>query len=101
MRKIKIGILIFLSAIFCEINSQKSNISQLEYFFDVDPGFGSGIPVAIPTDTIIDTVLNIDISGLTEGVHNIFFRAKNDSGWSITNFKPILVLETKNFPKFT
>ncbi len=99
MRKIKLGILIFLSAIFCGTLAQKSNISQLEYFFDIDPGFGSAIPVAIAPDSLIDTTFAIDLSGVPDGIHTIYFRVKNDSGWSITYNKPLLIVHTKNYPK--
>lgn len=70
-----------------EINAQ--NIITGEYFFDVDPGFGSGTPVSVnPAPNIENLNVNVDISALTPGFHYINFRFKDDSGnWSHTNMK--------------
>ncbi|MCB0807509.1 MAG: hypothetical protein KDC05_17075, partial [Bacteroidales bacterium] len=66
-----------------------SSITDVEYFFDTDPGFGNGtsIPVTPSADiTVSDYV--IDITSLPDGLHKLFVRAKDEAGvWSITNFR--------------
>jgi hypothetical protein len=64
-----------------------ANVNRLEYFIDTDPGFGSGTAVSISAAaTIADVFFTVDITGLTNGFHNIFIRSKDNAGnWSITN----------------
>ena len=63
------------------------NINKLEYFVDNDPGFGNGTNVTItPGANVADVFWTVDITGLTNGFHNIFMRSKANTGnWSITN----------------
>jgi|GEM_PF-1745570 len=59
------------------------NLSRVEYFFDVDPGFGNGTATNVTT-TDITTVITPSISGLTAGVHRIFVRSQDVAGkWSL------------------
>ena len=73
-----------------------ANVNKLEYFIDNDPGFGNGTNVTItPGANIADVFWTVDITGLTNGFHNIFIRSKDNAGnWSITNkwlfFKDII-----------
>jgi hypothetical protein len=69
-------------------NSANPNITQSEYFFDTDPGFGNGNNLAIsPSADISDAVFTINISALTNGTHKFFLRTKDADGkWSITNY---------------
>lgn len=70
-------------------NPAASNITRMEYFFDADPGFGNGTSISISPST--DVVLNniaIDITGLSNGVHRVYFRSMDAEGkWSETNIK--------------
>ncbi|MBN8852151.1 MAG: hypothetical protein BGO55_00200 [Sphingobacteriales bacterium 50-39] len=63
------------------------NLTQIEYYFDKDPGFGKGIPVAInPVTNLPNFKLPINIAGLSAGVHILFIRSKNVNGaWSLDN----------------
>jgi Secretion system C-terminal sorting domain len=72
-----------------------SNITALEYYVgDVDPGFGNGTPITIPTGlqdtTATNTTLTLPAS-LASGIQNIHFRSVDEVGfsnrWSITNHK--------------
>ncbi len=69
-------------------NSANPNITQSEYFFDTDPGFGNGTSLAItPSADISDAIFTINISALTVGNHKFFLRTKDADGkWSITNY---------------
>ncbi|MEO1258443.1 MAG: CARDB domain-containing protein [Bacteroidota bacterium] len=63
-------------------------ITQLEYFWDIDPGYGNGIPIDFsghptPHDTL-DIADTISMSGLTVGLHELNIRAKDEAGyWSL------------------
>lgn len=64
------------------------NITQIEYFIDNNPAFGSGIQIPItPVTNIAGLNANINITGLVQGVHRFYIRSKDVNGkWSITNF---------------
>jgi subtilase family serine protease len=65
----------------------RPNIVKVEYFIDVDPGFGFGndIPVS-PSADLIDQSFIIPLNLISEGFHNLFIRSKDANGvWSITN----------------
>ncbi|MCH7574689.1 MAG: VCBS repeat-containing protein [Candidatus Marinimicrobia bacterium] len=75
---------IFLLALVQWSSAQTQDVVQLEYYFDSDPGFGNGIQVTITSDTLVELSFTADLSSLSGGVHNLFVRAKNDSGlWSL------------------
>ncbi len=68
-------------------------VTQLEYFFDSDPGFGNGISISV---TEVDGKVNYEgsimASSLSRGLHTLFIRAKNsDDEWGLTIKKLILV----------
>ncbi len=80
--RILIPVLLILLG-FGSLRSQ--NITQIEYFFNTDPGFGAGtpIPVVIPSPNLSNINHSIGISGLPDGFHKLFIRAKDDNGrWS-------------------
>lgn len=60
------------------------NITEVEYFFNSDPGHGNGTSVSVTPTTHLDSLpLSISIAGLPQGFHRLFVRVKNDSGsWS-------------------
>lgn len=61
-----------------------SKIQTIEYFFDIDPGFGNGKNVTFVADTLIDLTFNADLTGLSDGFHTMFIRARNEDGaWSL------------------
>lgn len=68
----------------------QANITKAEYFFDDDPGFGSGVNIALlageQTPVVGNKSFNADISALTTGVHQLFIRVKDANGnWSISS----------------
>lgn len=71
----------------------KAQITELEYYFNTDPGFGNGTSIAV---TEVDGEVNyegsITTSSLTKGIHSLFIRAKNsDDEWGLPIKKMILV----------
>jgi len=74
-----------------------SDITAMEYYFDTDPGYGSGTQITISPDTEInDKVASISVAGLSKGVHTLFVRSKNELGeWSLSNTKTILIANPK------
>ncbi len=59
-------------------------ITQMEYFFDTDPGFGNAIAVPVVADSLIETSFDADVSGLNVGYHILNVRAMDESGnWGI------------------
>ncbi len=59
--------------------STESNIQQVEYFIDTDPGYGNGTPVTLPSagsDLTID--FSVSLTGLIDGNHVLYIRAKDE-----------------------
>lgn len=69
------------------------SVTGAEYFVDTDPGFGNATPISITSGLNVSNVTaNINTTGLTNGVHRVFFRSKEANGkWSITNVKDFTV----------
>lgn len=66
---------------------------RIEYFFDSDPGHGSGILVDAKTGT---NSFSVPVNHLTEGAHLLCFRSQDSNGaWSSTYTRPMLVLSDK------
>ncbi len=63
------------------------NITRIEYYLDVDPGFGNATTLSItPSADIQNAVISIDPATLAMGVHRLFVRARDANGsWSLTN----------------
>lgn len=58
-----------------------------EYFFDTDPGFGSGnaFNADLPLDSIITKTILATTNNLNPGYHKLYIRTKDSDGkWSLT-----------------
>ncbi|HRO41335.1 MAG TPA: T9SS type A sorting domain-containing protein [Flavipsychrobacter sp.] len=64
-----------------------SNVVKLEYFYDVDPGFGNGTDVPVVASSNISSfAFTANVSSLTNGMHTLYVRSKDAQGkWSVTN----------------
>ncbi len=65
-------------------------IGNMEYFIDVDPGFGNATPLTVPGNTgdINGYAVNVNLSGtLSPGTHYLYIRSKQNP-WSLTNVVP-------------
>jgi hypothetical protein len=70
--------LIWLSFLFTLVGVSSAfsqNLSRVEYFFDTDLGYGNGISVPVSAQPDVSIDFQANISGLTEGFHNLFVRA--------------------------
>lgn len=90
--KFRLGILLGILLTCSSVWSQ-NNINEVEYFIDTDPGFGMGTNVTITPGQDLDINTNIDLTGLSNGIHFIYFRALNDSGWGNTYSQPFFMDE--------
>jgi len=66
-------------------------VSKMEYFFDEDPGFGQGTPIEIQTGADITVAVEIPLTSLTEGLHTLYVRARDDKGsWGLVFHRSFL-----------
>jgi gliding motility-associated-like protein len=84
-----------------------TDITQIEYFVDIDPGVGLATQVTGITPSALITNLPIDItaSAYTPGFHTLYVRTKNSAGeWTHTHFRNFYVVNTaataENLVKF-
>jgi len=71
-----------------------TNITQIEYYIDTDPGLGLGTQVSFTAAPTI-TNLAIDISAvpLTSGFHKLYVRSKSSDGqWTHTHLRSFYVV---------
>jgi hypothetical protein len=64
-----------------------TNIVDVEYFIDADPGFGLATPLPVTPGTGIPNVnYIINVTGLPQGLHRLYVRVKDAAGkWSLTH----------------
>lgn len=81
-------------------NATAANINRLEYFFDTDPGFGNGTSIGFSSGTdITASSVSLDISALTNGLHRLYVRTRDNNGsWSFTNTQSLFIVSTFSFP---
>jgi Secretion system C-terminal sorting domain len=62
------------------------DIVELEYFIDVDPGYGDATSVTLTPGQDITFDVLIDLEEIGDGIHTLMIRAKDSSGeWTYTN----------------
>ncbi len=70
-----------------------SNIFELEYFIDNDPGYGLGAAISITPGLDITEAFSVNLSNLSPGIHNLYIRAKNEFGqWSFVRKHTFFVI---------
>jgi hypothetical protein len=71
-----------------------NSLVRAEYFIGSDPGPGNGTPIPTYQGETLNVNFNLDVSGLTIGLHNIYVRVKKASGlWSIPESRYIYVID--------
>ncbi len=74
------------SSVFINSDESVANIVNVEYFKDIDPGYGNGPPLPITPGQRITAGFVIDTTGWGNTPHDVFIRMKNAKGdWSLTN----------------
>ncbi|WP_418513289.1 T9SS type A sorting domain-containing protein [Corallibacter sp.] len=59
----------------------QGDISEIEYYFDTDPGIGNGTSIDIDPDVeVLNQNFSIPTTGLSAGNHKLFVRAVKDDG---------------------
>lgn len=79
------------------------NLNKAEYYFDTDPGYGSGTNVPIPTPATNLTNLNLlaDASALSSGQHRLFVRVRDADGkWSQVHSRAFAKSGCSNSPNY-
>jgi hypothetical protein len=63
------------------------NIVKVEYYLDIDPGFGVATDVPITAGTTVNNLnINLPMTGILDGFHQFFARAKDSNGvWSMVS----------------
>ncbi|MEI6820575.1 MAG: hypothetical protein WCL51_01475 [Bacteroidota bacterium] len=78
-----------LNSSFYKFNTNGTSITQLEYFFDTEPGYGNGIKLTTVFADTISTNFNIPLQNTNEKFHILYTRTKDDQGqWSTTQNMP-------------
>ncbi|HRI20516.1 MAG TPA: hypothetical protein PLA68_06160, partial [Panacibacter sp.] len=80
MKQIIFGLMLFCLCFYA--GAQK--IKKMEYFFDADPGVGKAKPFPVSAADTITLNTSIPINNLQQGLHNLYVRAKTDTGWGLT-----------------
>ena len=66
------------------------DLARLEYFFDIDPGYGMGYPLQNPATGT--NVYQMSFNAVEAGAHVLYIRAQEKSGvWSPTMSRPLYV----------
>jgi len=75
-------------------------VTQMEYYFNNDPGFGLGVPVAFnPIGNIVNGNFAVDITNLPLGFHLLYVRVKDNSGkWSHTHQRMLFRQSMRDLP---
>ncbi|WP_299059171.1 RHS repeat-associated core domain-containing protein [uncultured Polaribacter sp.] len=68
------------------------DITEVEYYFDTDPGFGAGTSLPLTANNTIDKDYIIPLNNLTGGEHQLYIRAKDEFGkWSLYSQNTITI----------
>ncbi len=81
----------FLSGLAFSATAALAQVTQTEYFFDEDPGFGKGMKAGVATGSTIKFKANI--RGLKNGFHTLYVRGRNFEGWGHCVAIPVTVYE--------
>jgi hypothetical protein len=62
-------------------------INRIEYYVDIDPGYGNGTALSIvPGNNLSNVMFSLDLQTLGEGVHIVGLRSRDANGaWSLDN----------------
>lgn len=82
--------------------SNNATITNMEYFFDADPGLGNGTALTVPANPAAENMFDVNVGSLSEGSHLLFIRAKNSSNiWSINTISAFTIDNTLGIQNFS
>jgi uncharacterized protein (TIGR02145 family) len=85
-------ILILISVCLVYVGGYSQFLSNAEYFIDDDPGYGNGTMIPLSKDGNSTLAFDVNMDGLSSGLHTLFMRVKDNIGsWSTTTHLPFLV----------
>lgn len=74
---------------FLKQSGAMPDVTALEYYIDSDPGRGNGTPVPVSADADVEQPFVADLSGLADGHHTLYVRARDAEGrWSLVTARP-------------
>lgn len=85
------------SLVLVKLSPVNTSITAAEYFFDTDPGTALAIPISISAAANLDAAIEIPISNLATGLHNLYIRTRDANGkWSLTQTSAFVKLNPPN-----
>jgi len=75
---------VVLNATASDVTTGNSGVVRVEYFIDIDPGVGNGLPL-MPVDEGFDSdtedaTLLLDVTSIPTGAYTVYFRAQDGAG---------------------
>lgn len=84
----------FLCLTFC-LQLIHAEVDRVEYFFNIDPGYGNGTAINIDTDNApLYTEAILSTASLPLGFNNLYIRASKDGWWSHTIKRPVWIIQS-------
>lgn len=75
------SLILRFALVFLSFSSFGQTINEMEYFFDIDPGYGMATSVTIASGNTINENFNVPTAlPLTTGFHDLFVRVKETGG---------------------
>ena len=76
-------------------NPSATQVTDAEYFFDQDLGYGNGIKMSVQSGNNVTIATLCNLQNITSGMHRVYFRAKDNVGnWSIPQSQIVIVQQT-------
>ncbi len=72
------------SSMFLKEHIGATSVTEAEYFIDTDPGLGNATSIPITAGNYVDHELTVPVDTLTDGIHNLVVRVRDNTGhWSL------------------
>jgi hypothetical protein len=89
--------LLVISATTTDVGLGDSNITNVEYYVNTDPGLGNGFAMA-PTDgwfdsSVEDSTMTLDVSSWTPGAYTFYMRGRDEAGnWGMPTQMDVYII---------
>lgn len=82
---------------FYVLSRRRTKLTGAEYFFDTDPGHGSGTPLAVPAGEGQPLMADLPMGRLADGFHQLYVRTRNEAGvWSLVDGQLFYISQALN-----